>query len=82
MCTSRTLPYGWYLAIETSILAYNPHSAHHVVAYCSNLWHYSNHKQMPSTDFAYYGIISIRGVVNGTTSRAHKRDVHVTSIVV
>jgi len=26
-CTSTTLPYGWYLATETSILAYNPHLA-------------------------------------------------------
>ena len=52
----------------------------HQVAGC-NLWYYSNHEQILTTELAYYGNINIRGVVNDTTAHAQKYDVHVTSIL-
>ena len=41
----------------------------HQVAGC-NLWYYSNHEQILTTELAYYGNINIRGVVNDTTVHA------------
>ena len=52
----------------------------HQVAGC-NLWYYSNHKQILTTELTYYRNINIRGIVNDTTAHAQKHDVRVTSIL-
>ena len=52
----------------------------HQVAGC-NLWYYSNHEQILTTELTYYGNITIRGTVNDTTAHAQKHDVRVTSVL-
>ena len=55
-------------------------SSAHQVAGC-NLWYYSNHEEILTTELTYYGNINIRGVVNDSTAHAQKYDVRVISVL-
>ena len=76
METSRTPPYGQYLATETSNQPIVPSGCplQPTRWQCCNLWHYSNHEQ-------YHRNVNIRSGVNDFTAHAQKHDVHVTSIL-